>query len=228
MSSLKIEAVNRDRDSDPLTLTVTPGKDVVGVPFNPKVRPWQFASPLSKVAVRAADFKSARATFRWPSLSTTCECDQVGMLFVRPLSGLPNPDAEHPSDAESAPYYIKYGLEVIGGKPIIAVAGSNHQLDWSTWPTTPKHLESLTIEFLRYGSGLLARVIPPADDSGARKQEPSTIRLFTWPFANLQDSDADIWICIYASRPDTNNTTTEGFSATFEDFQVETVQGSRL
>ncbi|KIW90105.1 uncharacterized protein Z519_09536 [Cladophialophora bantiana CBS 173.52] len=228
MSSLELEAVNRDKDSDPLTLTVTPGKDVVGIPFNPKVKHWQFASPLSKVALRAADFKSARATFRWPTLSTTCEYDQIGLLFVRPLPGLPAPDAEQPGDAESAPYYIKYGLEVVRGQPIIAVAESNHLLDWSTWPTTPKHLESLTIEFLRYGSGLLARLIPPADEAGAGKQEPTTIRLFTWPLANLRDADPNIWICIYVSRPDTNNTATEGFSATFDDFQVETVQGSRL
>lgn len=83
---------------------------------------------MSKVSLRAKDFKRARATFTQPSI-TVAEYDQVGLLSARPLSSLPDPSATNPGDALSTPYYIKFWLEVIGGQPVIAMAGSNHHLD---------------------------------------------------------------------------------------------------
>lgn len=218
-------AVNHTNYDNPLSLTVAPKSDIVGLPFNPMVKPWQFASPMSKVSLSAGSFKRARATFAWPNMSNI-ECDQIGLLLVRPLSPLPMPDFENPGDIISAPYYIKFGLEVINSSPVIAVAGSNHLLDWSTWPTTQEDLESLTIEFMRYGTGLLARIVRYVGE--AKEEQSENIRLLTWPFANTCETSPDMWIGIYLSRPDTNDTTEAGFSVTFDRFEVETLQGAQL
>lgn len=220
MSPLPLDRINHNGE-DPLHL-VTPGKrDVVGIPFNPKVKPFTFGASITKVSVPAKDFKSVRVTFSWPP-GTRVECDQVGLLFVQPLKTLPEPSIGQPGNGESAPHYVKFGLEVINGEPIIAVAGSNHQLDWSTWPTGASHLESITIEFLRYNDSLLARLI---ETDGGRAQN---IRLMTWPFATSTLTSSDCWVGIYISRPDTNNTTDEAFAARFRDFRIETVSGTHL
>ena len=219
MTSPLFEKLHCENVADTLHFVAPPHRDIVGIPFNPKVKPFTFASPLLKISMPAADFKRARTTFSWPSIET-CECDQIGLIFIKPLPALPSPSIDKPGDPNSAPHYVKFGLEVIAGKPVIAVAGSNHMLDWSTWPTTDAHLEQLTIEFLRYKGGLLARIINVEDESRS-----ANIRLLPWPLADGAEGDPDIWICLYVSRPDTDNTTVDSLPASFDYFEVEDEAG---
>lgn len=89
-----------------------------------------------------------------------------------------------------------------------------------------QNLQSLTIEFPRYGSGLLARLIDATADQDEVEAPATNIRLFTWAFANLRDDDPDVWIAIYISLPDADHTNHEEFSVNFDVFDVETVQGA--
>lgn len=130
MAISSLEYVNHEDEHDSLCLIANPKTDIVAVPSIPKIRSYQFTSPISKIAMPAAHFKRARVTILCSPLNNV-EFDQAGLIFIRPKLGLPQPSAQEEGDTNIAPSFVKFGLEYFQGAPVCAVGASNPELDWS-------------------------------------------------------------------------------------------------
>lgn len=214
-----LQAVNHDGGkSENLRLIARPKTDIVAIPSKPELRSYQFTSPIWKVSIPAEDFHRARVTILWNN-ANGFEFDQAGLIFIRPKPGLPEPSAQNQGDADTAPSYVKFGLEQFQGAPICAVGASNPQLDWSASPVTA-NLTEVTVEFVRYGSKLVACVFQKSSTEG--ESSMSVARLLSWPLEEVDEDDPPIWIGVYAARPDLESKA-EGhnFIASFTDFEIE-------
>ncbi|RKK10824.1 hypothetical protein BFJ65_g14820 [Fusarium oxysporum f. sp. cepae] len=81
--------------------------------------------------------------------------DQAGFALVWPTAELPNPDADHPGDANTAPLYVKTGVETFQGKTWGSTVANKREVDWSLYPLSEgQDTQSVTIEVVKYGERL--------------------------------------------------------------------------
>jgi hypothetical protein len=220
MASLKLTPVNHS-NADLLTLSAAPGGDIVGHPAMADVAiAFQFAATVSKVSIPAERFKSARVTVTWPA--DFMDWDQAGLLFVRPLPALPVPSKENPGTATTFPPFAKIGLEACLGSTFYTVSACTDRApDWNTWPLPRGFHEQhhkATIEMVRHGDGLIALLV---EGEGATEKK-SVIRLIPWAFKDLKEGEPDLFVGIFASRPDFKHEAKGPFTVKFSDLLIET------
>lgn len=223
MKTYQLQPVNHGAESSPFLLTAPRGTDIVGKPAL-GVSPYQFGSAVTKISIPASKFQKARVTVDVPD--NHLEWDQAGLLFVRPHADLPNPDADHGGDADTAPQFVKLCLESYGGSLSLA-AGSvprGSAVDWSLWPlpAQSKLAKKVTLEFVKYGTMLALFSIHEEDGTPTN----SLLRVVPWCFENIREDEPDIWIGIFASRPDLKNETQSALNAKFSAFEVEDIDGT--
>lgn len=221
MVTYHLQTVNHNAESGPLSLTAPRRTDIVGKPAA-GARPYQFSSPISKISIPASQFKRARVTVN--ILEDHFEWDQAGLLFLRPHPELPNPDADHEGDAQTTPAFVKLGIESFRGELLLAAAAvKGDGPDWSIWPLPAKSRVDgkATFEFVKYGTLLAMLSIQEVD--GVSK--PTLLRTVPWCFEDIQESDPDLWIGVYASHPDLKNETQTDLTAKFSAFEIEDING---
>lgn len=220
MAPLKFTTVNHS-NVDLLTLIAAPGGDIVGHPAMADVPiAFQFASPVTKVSMPAGRFKSARVTVTWP-VESILDWDQAGLLFVRPLPGLPEPSKENAGTSATTPPFAKIGLEACFGSTFYTVSACTDRApDWNTWPLSPDFHEhhKATIEMVRHGDGLITLLVEGEEG----KEKKSVVRLVPWAFTDVKQDEPDIWVGIYASRPDFKHEAKQPLTVSFSDLVIET------
>ncbi|RDW85265.1 hypothetical protein BP6252_02855 [Coleophoma cylindrospora] len=223
MAPLNLIAVNYTAKPGSLTLSAPCKTDIVGArTTGPQ---FQFNPPILKVAMPAASFQRARVTVVGPS-GFPFDFDQAGLLFLRPHTALPEPSASEPGNAETKPSFAKIALETFEQKTFCTVSASNQvDTEWSLWPgpptTSPSEKTEVTFEIAKMGPMLLAFVMEGTGETATR----TLFRVVSWAFRDVKESEPDIWVGLYASRPTTKNETTEALEVEFRDFEIETTEG---
>lgn len=221
----RLTPVNYQNPKSDLEFSCPPKTDILNKPALPdKARPFQFTAPIYKTSLPAAEFKRASVTVIW-GRNSLLEFDQAGLLFLRPHANLPDPNPSNEGDAETHPRFVKIGPEVFMGRVFYAVTGSNRTApDWSLWPMPEafKTTSALTIEMVRHGA-LLAAFLLEEDGNHVRK---TLIRTIPWCFEDIKGGDPDIWVGVYAARPDLDGSSDGApLKVQFKGLEIETTEG---
>ncbi|KAG4253042.1 hypothetical protein BFJ72_g15065 [Fusarium proliferatum] len=216
LATEKLVGVNGAVVTNPMKLSAKSHTDIAREAGDPKLPPHQFSSPLFKYVLPTSSFRSARATIRARN-GYPLDWDQAGFALVWPTAELPDPDADHPGDANTAPLYVKTGVETFQGKTWGSTVANKREVDWSLYPLSEgQDTQSVTIEVVKYGERLITMLLRKTDDG----QEVKDItRAIPWCFAKDEKLEV-LWVCIYASRPDWDNVLRENLEVEIEEFQV--------
>ncbi|EED16124.1 hypothetical protein TSTA_012330 [Talaromyces stipitatus ATCC 10500] len=218
-------AVNHETQSHNLEILCPPKTDILYKPAIPdKARPFQFTAPIYKLSMPAGQFKRASVTITFNSNSFV-EFDQAGLLFLRPHAKLPNPTSTNEGDAETSPGFVKIGPEVFQDRMRYAVSGSNHTIpDWSLWPVPDRFARTVTVsvEMVRHGP-LLGAFVVERDGANVEK---TLIRTVPWCFDDIADMDSEVWVGVYAARPDLDGASHGApLQVRFSEFEIESTTG---
>ncbi|KAI7971302.1 hypothetical protein EIK77_007356 [Talaromyces pinophilus] len=221
----ELTAVNHINESHQLEIACPPKTDILYKPAFPgKARPLQFSAPIYKISMPAGQFKRASATITFTATSFV-EFDQAGLLFVLPHPQLPDPSSANEGNAETHPRSVKIGPEFYQNKMRYAVSGSNYTIpDWSLWPVPDSFARTLTatVEMVRYGPLLCVFAI---EGEGANL-EKTLIRAVPWCFENINDDGPELWVGIYAARPDLDGASHgAALEVRFSEFEIECKAG---
>ncbi|GAB1738534.1 hypothetical protein NU219Hw_g3340t1 [Hortaea werneckii] len=168
----------------------------------PKVDIWRrsetddtFNAPYICRNVSAKSFKSISATVSGPWKT---QFDQGGLILV-----LPNKNGLN--------RWIKAGIEVFNGKPVLGVVGTDRYSDWSLAPM-PKGENTATFEAVRDGETLWVYEI--------RDGERLPLREVKWAFIDEMD---EISVGVYAAKPTPEEGDEgKGIDVEFKDLKLET------
>lgn len=213
--------VNGASTSKPLKLSATSKTDISreGDPSQP---PLQFSSPLVRVSMPTSSFRRARVTFKSPK-GYSHVWDQGGLLFVWPTPELPSPDASNPGTDKTAPFYVKAGVENVGGTVLAACVANNGELDFSTVLLEEgEDVSGFTLEAVKYDYRLVILLVRKGPD-GTEVKVP--IRVIYWCLK--EDSRREnLWVGFYASRPDWKGEAEEPLEVEIMHFEVEDENGT--
>jgi hypothetical protein len=214
--------VNGASASQPLKLSAESKTDISrlgGDPTQPAIR---FSSPLLRTKMPTSSFRRAKVTFK-AMKGYVHEWDQAGFIFLWPTPELPNPDAVNPGTVESAPLYLKAGIENINGLPLVACLSNNGELDFSSLPLErDEAVKGLTLEVLKYEDRLVVFVIRKGTDGTETK---ILHRVIYWGLKKDIRRET-LWVGVYASRPDWNNDALEPLEVDITELEVEDTDGT--
>lgn len=221
--SSPLTAVNHSA-ANSLALSAQPGTDILHRASVPELaRNCQFTAPILKSALKISSFDRARVTIHYPASAKT-EFDQAGLVFIRPQAALPCPNAANEGTEDSFPYFVKAGIEAFQGEILLAVTGSKHtHPEWSLWPLPSNAIVeneiSVVVEIMRHGP-MLGIFSIERDANNERKR---LIRIIPWCFADEEEQEADIWVGLYAARPDLKRVGgSNALDVHFSDFELIT------
>ncbi|GAB1730872.1 hypothetical protein NU195Hw_g1972t1 [Hortaea werneckii] len=154
-----------------------------------------FNAPYIYKSVPAKSFKSISTTVSGPWKT---QFDQGGLILV-----LPNKNGLN--------RWIKAGIEVFNGKPVLGVVGTDRYSDWSLAPM-PKGENTATFEAVRDGETLWVYEI--------RDGERLPLREVKWAFIDEMD---EISVGVYAAKPTPEaGDESKGIDVDFRDMKVDT------
>ncbi|TVY78583.1 Uncharacterized protein LSUE1_G004626 [Lachnellula suecica] len=165
-----------------------------------------FNAPIIYRSLPISSFSSARVTASGPWKTLY---DQGGLFLTLP-----------PKKGSTQKRWVKSGIELYEGRPMMSVVAADEWADWSLLPLSKGDEEkgSMTVEFERdreedgsWGTVLRVRLV---GDDGTKMP----IREVTWAFWDVDESE-EIWIGMYAAKPISDER--EWLSVDFEDFVVE-------
>ncbi|KIW63284.1 hypothetical protein PV04_10143 [Phialophora macrospora] len=202
-------------------LDAAPNTDIYASPLPPVHH--AFSAPVIYRRMTKRSFQSAQVSVRarW-----SLQFDQGGLVFVIPASSNPAPDATTAQTADKHPEWVKVGVEVNDGKPYVSVVAKSREnwCDWSLVPlqngAPPLGQESgATISLTRSKNALLVWML-----SG---QEKMLIRKVPWVFLAADNDATEVWVGVYAARPDPDGEagkTQEQLQVSFEGFDMRWAQ----
>jgi hypothetical protein len=218
-ASKKLIGMNGAPTEAPFRLSASPHTDISREGGIPNTPPIQFSAPLLKYVIPTASFKSARLTIHAPE-GLPLEWDQAGFTFIWPTAGLPEPDAEHPGDENTAPLFVKAGIEHFQGQVWGTNISNKGEIDWSIYPLPNGRTEEslrVTFEVVKYGKRLVTLLVGK-DAEGKEVKQPT--RAVPWCFDG-EETRETLWVSVFASRPDWHDAGRGPLEIEVEEFQIE-------
>ncbi|EGU83053.1 hypothetical protein FOXB_06431, partial [Fusarium oxysporum f. sp. conglutinans Fo5176] len=123
----------------------------------------------------------------------------------------------------TAPLYVKAGIENVAGMTLSTVLANNGELDFSTTPLTKgEDASAFTLEVVKYDYRLLVLLVMKGADG---QEEKIPVRVIYWCLK--EDSRREnMWVGVYAARPDAAGEATEALDVDIINFEVEDEHGT--
>lgn len=163
-----------------------------------------FNAPGLITRVRTGSFKSFSASVSadWKTLF-----DQGGILIAFP--------SKAGGTVKDVKRWVKAGVEVMNGAPKLGVVGTDSFSDWSLVPLVEDGPKA-SFKAVREGQSLWIYAVKNGEDVPLRE--------ITWAFIGDRDSDAEMWVGVYAAKPTSeSHDSKQGLDVTFETLKLETV-----
>ncbi|RSL83093.1 hypothetical protein CEP51_004728 [Fusarium floridanum] len=214
--------VNGASASKPVKLSANTKTDISRETSDPSEPAIRFSSPVLRVSMPTSSFRRARLTFKCPN-GYAENWDQAGFLFTWPSPELPSPDAANPGTEDTAPHYVKAGIENINGTPLGAFVANNGSLDFSALLLEEGEVEQgFTLEAIKYDFRLVIMLVRKRPDG---KETKIPVRVIYWALEGGSRHE-NLWVGVYASRPDAGSNKPGPLEVDILEFEVEDEHGT--